>query len=554
MGTKAGTAFRYALFSWTFFACLSCSSPAVSDFAFTLPDGSRADLGQAAGKAEGEQGSLQAGNPGRLSFVCGVTVPARAGGLSFFVTVVENTLPAIDLVLTGARSESRYALPADYPDFTYYVPVETGFALRGFSLEARGDAPAHSCRITAAGIAARFIGIDAAKASVRLSFGAVTYRPSDDPSRLLSVSIDLAKAGLTRGNPYRIAYSYRSRQAGAVGIFSSAGPAASSNLSFLSRSGPASVTIYEAMLPADTAAVSLIPPPGTTLVSLVAERRDSGSEPIEADLGSVLIYDEAAWRDADFELFRWDRLPEVLVFDTRDYAVQDAFFKRVAFFVEKSGYAGRLWKDSDIAALHGWNAHDYRAEDLAAFFAKADAEGFPLGDYEKRLRGILLSAGIIRSGAGRVVAGTGSIISVSRETAGDLRARLLRHESYHGLYFAYPEYRTFVAAEWKKLDPAIRKLVLAFFAYSRYDVADRYLVENEFQAYFLQQSPAKIAEYFEKNVIGQLVAAHPERKAEFADFIVANGKALVAEETALARFVSENYGFPGGSTILVGKP
>ena len=62
------------------------------------------------------------------------------------------------------------------------------------------------------------------------------------------------------------------------------------------------------------------------------------------------------------------------------YEIQDAFFKRLAFFVEKAGHAGRIESLSALGGLHGYNAHDYRAEDLARFFDTARRRtpaGFP---------------------------------------------------------------------------------------------------------------------------------------------------------------------------------
>ncbi|MDR2370060.1 MAG: hypothetical protein LBD71_01155, partial [Treponema sp.] len=82
--------------------------------------------------------------------------------------------------------------------------------------------------------------------------------------------------------------------------------------------------------------------------------------PVSADPAVILAYPQEAWRDARYEIFRWEAFPSILVFDTADYGVQDRLLKRLAFFVEKAGFRGRLAPDSEIAGLHGWNAHDYR--------------------------------------------------------------------------------------------------------------------------------------------------------------------------------------------------
>jgi len=59
--------------------------------------------------------------------------------------------------------------------------------------------------------------------------------------------------------------------------------------------------------------------------------------PIPADPGKILSYPQASWRDKRYEVFRWDVFPQILIFDTANYDVQDQLFKRLAFFVEKAG-------------------------------------------------------------------------------------------------------------------------------------------------------------------------------------------------------------------------
>ena len=54
-------------------------------------------------------------------------------------------------------------------------------------------------------------------------------------------------------------------------------------------------------------------------------------------------------------------------------------------------------KDEEIASLHGYNAHDYKAESLAAFFETAQSQNFQLNQSELLLRHILLENGIIKA-------------------------------------------------------------------------------------------------------------------------------------------------------------
>jgi hypothetical protein len=122
-----------------------------------------------------------------------------------------------------------------------------------------------------------------------------------------------------------------------------------------------------------------------------AEKKAFALEPKSMDPLDILSYPVESWRDRRFELFRWDRFPEILIFDTASFAVQNRFFHRLAFFVEKAGFRGRLSPDAEITGLHGWNAHNYRAEDLANFFETARRTNFPLLPEERELQSILFT-------------------------------------------------------------------------------------------------------------------------------------------------------------------
>ncbi|MDR0409910.1 MAG: hypothetical protein LBH18_05890, partial [Spirochaetaceae bacterium] len=117
---------------------------------------------------------------------------------------------------------------------------------------------------------------------------------------------------------------------------------------------------------------------------------DDGMTPVIADTGFILKYPQDKWRNESYEIFFWESFPNILIFDTASYAVQDKLFKRLAFFAEKKGFKGRLARDEEIADLHGWNAHDYNAETLARFFDMAEKDAFPLLDEEIALREILI--------------------------------------------------------------------------------------------------------------------------------------------------------------------
>jgi hypothetical protein len=232
-------------------------------------------------------------------------------------------------------------------------------------------------------------------------------------------------------------------------------------------------------------------------VSLVpVEPPESRNRPIDLDAGSILRYDPSGWRREEYEIFRWSLFPSILVFDSRDYAVQAEFFKRLAFFVEKRGYVGRLLSDGELRGKHGWNAHDYRAVDLAAFFQAAADRHFELGRAEKELEDILLENGIIRYEGGMYLPGKGGVISVSRESSEYLRRKFMVHEGYHGVFFAAEGFRDRCFEIFDGRPDEEKRFWTDFFGLMGYGVENRYLLVNEYQAYLLQQPVGDAEPYF----------------------------------------------------------
>jgi hypothetical protein len=265
----------------------------------------------------------------------------------------------------------------------------------------------------------------------------------------------------------------------------------------------------------------------------------------------ILEYPQSAWRRGDYEVFRWDRFPSLLIFDTADYAVQDRLLKRLAFFVEKAGWRGRLAGDHEIADQHGWNAHDYRALDLARFFEAARLEDFPLLPEERELESILLEARIIRREGGGIAAGEGGIISISRESEGYLRSLFTVHEGFHGIFFIDEEFREFSRRRWDGLDPAARRFILSYFDYQHYDIKDEYLVVNEFMAHVLQQPVSRAARYFGETLASRLDASSWRRavlpeKDEAAGAWPALAEAFLAEARAFDAYAAGRWGLGAG--------
>ncbi|MDR2575572.1 MAG: hypothetical protein LBC52_03925 [Treponema sp.] len=288
-------------------------------------------------------------------------------------------------------------------------------------------------------------------------------------------------------------------------------------------------------------------------------------EPIPADPGLVLTWPVGSWRDKRYEVFRWEQFPSLLIFDFADYAVQDRMLKRLAFFVEKKGFRGRLAPDSEIAELHGWNAHDYRAEDLTRFFQLARDLKFPLLAEERELERILLNAGIIiavgdTALGSKLSAGSGGIISVSRESNANLRALFMAHEGFHGLFFIDEDFRNFTRARWRQLPAVAKRFIVSYFGYQQYDITDEYLLINEFMGHVLQQSVSQAVHYFGTALPARLETSWRQQdlppKDEASNSWPVLAEAFTREAQAFSDYVASRWGLAAGrvSLVTVRKP
>jgi hypothetical protein len=233
-----------------------------------------------------------------------------------------------------------------------------------------------------------------------------------------------------------------------------------------------------------------------------------------ADLGTVLEMDPATWRGRRYEYYRWAERPQVLVFDTLDYEIQSRLFKRLAFFVEKTGWVGTIPDFDEIADLHGFNAHDYRRDDLASFFSKAESEGVPLLPAEAELLQILLATGVIKRSGARYVGGEGAVISVSRSSSPALRRRFITHEALHALFFTVPPFREACLEIWDTCPEELRQYFLLYFSWPdwSYDTSNQVLMANEFMAYHLQLRREEVLPYFVERGMAWLRERFPSRE------------------------------------------
>jgi hypothetical protein len=238
------------------------------------------------------------------------------------------------------------------------------------------------------------------------------------------------------------------------------------------------------------------PPPPEPMVAAPGP-----AQPGAPALGAILPATEAEIllaRHPALVVFRLADNPLVLVLDFPTLAEQGRMFNRAAALVEKAGLPrDRVLDDAalDAAIRAGgqtpetfYYGHNYRAADLARFFALAARDGVRLTAEEERLRALLAQVGWLRADA------PGALVSIPHagvEPWLDQRARaaMLRHELSHGEFFTSPAYAAHVWRFWREmLTGAERDRFRAALAAAHYDPSLEELMANEAQA-FLFHTP-----------------------------------------------------------------
>lgn len=283
------------------------------------------------------------------------------------------------------------------------------------------------------------------------------------------------------------------------------------------------------------------------------EPKTQATEPILVDPGLVLNWPSNTWQNKELIIFAWEQFPDILIFDTANYDVQDKLLKRLAFFAEKEGFRGRLAHDSEIAELHGYNAHDYRPETLADFFDLAQKQNFPLNSYEQDLCKLLEDRKIIIKTETGYKAGKGALVSISQEIPSYNRAHLFAHECMHALYFVEPDFRDIVDLVYDIIDEKSLQFLKGFFKSQPslgYDPNDPYLMKNELMGYLLQQPISRIPNYFAENLAnrGTVLRAIPELAAYVRN---TNAQGFVDAAKILESFLQTKWNFAAGRINLV---
>jgi|GEM_PF-1280264 len=273
--------------------------------------------------------------------------------------------------------------------------------------------------------------------------------------------------------------------------------------------------------------------------------------PLPADLETVLSFPQDAWRTKEVEVFRWSLFPEILIFDTKDYNTQKELFHRLAFYLEKKGYRGKLHPEEKIWELHGWNAHNYRGEGLASFFNEAVKTNFPLNSRERWLAEYLVTYGVLERRSGTYVPGKGGLLSISRESTNTHRRFLLSHEAFHGVYYVSKPFQEAVASLWKGLSVEERKYWLYVLSWLQYDTSDPYLVVNEFQAYLLQQSPNQVDRYFKETMVKRILEKNPEMEGFFKELFEKHPDMFLNPALRLQGFLEKELGISSSTFTTI---
>ena len=321
-----------------------------------------------------------------------------------------------------------------------------------------------------------------------------------------------------------------------------------SRLEFSAGSEPENIYLHRGLI--GSIPEKLIITPSEAAFDLYSARliRPSVSdEPLPADIGHIIFSDFDEARTPDWEIYRWNLLPKVLIFDTADYKIQASFFKRLAFYVEKPGYTGRLLTNEQMEGKHGWNAHDYRPDDLAAFFSSADNENFKLNEEEEILKKLLLTEKIILpEQAGGYSGGSGAVLSVSRASPPEWRYRFLTHECLHGIFFSDDSYRSGCQSVFRNLDPDETEFWKHLLDYRGYDVENFYLLSNEFMAYCLQQPIEEVNDYFKGFLYQRMTAARPFETAFVEQFDRDHPDSFIKAVKALEEVLKRSTGRSAG--------
>ena len=271
--------------------------------------------------------------------------------------------------------------------------------------------------------------------------------------------------------------------------------------------------------------------------------------PLPADFKQILEYNSNQWRYSDWEVYSWESFPGILIIDFQNFNIQSHMLKRLSYFVEKRGYTGKIHSFTRLSGKTDWNAHNYKAKDLAAFFTEAVRSGAVLTSAESYLRELLLANGIIeKSGEGYSGGEDKGIVSVSQESTPHVRALLLTHEGYHGLFYAAPGLKELVYDLWDKLIPEAQEMWVDYLKSAdvwNYDYKNGYLLRNEMLGYMMQQKD--FAEYFDNMMFPRLLKRIPDKAEHYQQNRDVARQAFLDTAAKIGDFLLKEYNLSPGN-------
>lgn len=525
-------------------------------FPFLLSDGTAIGMRESPGAGKEKEGLLESRKSGGSTPVYRLVKPAEISkGSESLALLYRSNLK--DCLLTVYSAENRIMTEVSIPDTGEYayrvlIPLAEGSRIWGFKLSTQSASGA--LKMIAAGTAPRERGFSVSGAEITLD-GSVMIRSMDPGSLHALFSPAAFMAGSSSSWTLTVDIAPPHAEEELVAVFFSAEDSHPPKLFTLTPDAGLRRFVFS------SGTVGFLPQEikiackndggaGALLVDSVRIGSSADGAPVPADPGTVLRYSSRYWRNPDYEVFSWTRFPGVLIFDTADYDVQDDLFKRLAFFVEKPGYAGTIPEPEELEGKHGWNAHDYKADDLARFFDTAMKHGIPLTPGEEELKKLLLARGIVARGEGGYFGGEGAVLSISRQSGDALRRQLITHECFHGVFFSVSGFREACAKAWSALTAIEREVWLLFFQTGTYDTSNQYLVINEFQAYLFQQPREKVGE-LQAIVVGRLRAKFPGKSAMLGRFMAEHPDSFLRSFDALDEALRRSGGPPGGKAIAV---
>jgi hypothetical protein len=515
-------------------------------FAFQTADGATIELRQSPRRPRGEETHFQptAARPSTPLYQLAQPIVIPSGRQAFALSYTSSISACRLSILSdkGAPLKTVSLPPSSGTKLHYLVPLEKGDRIWGYQLSVPSGAAANGV-------------LDLAGAGTAPFVHGFAIEPDG-----LAVDGSVAVLAASRGSvEARISAATRDEMAGGIWLLSiGMQPEAAGGAVTLTaedgRSVVFDVSPSHGPVPLQFARGSVdFLPSGVQVAGTVASleiSRLSAEAPIPADPGTMLSWDRSAWRRPDFELFSWDRFPHVLILDTASYEVQDGLFKRLAFFVEKAGHAGKIEPPAALAGIHGYNAHDYKADDLARFFTTAAAQNIALTPEEGQLASLLVQNGIILKTDAGYAPGEGCVISISRSSPPILRELLLTHECFHGAYFSLPAFRDATEKEWAALSPVEQRVWREFLASRSYNIDDSYLVVNEFQSYLLQQERLYVRG-FQSITLSRMKAASARNAALVSRFLATHPSSFLSSFDALDAALQSAGGPPGGDALSV---